>query len=161
MPKRSQCLSCGELVFVSRSSSADGPVCRPCRRQRRCGSPNGYRKGCRCDPCTEAKAAEMRRYAARRLAEGVNIYRENRSRPTRSNWIKPSERRKIYERDDWVCQICFDSVDPSLPSSHRMAATLDHIKPQSLELFPDHSPGNLRLAHRSCNSRRGAPQAAA
>jgi hypothetical protein len=35
------------------------------------------------------------------------------------------------------------------------AASLDHIIPQSMQLIPDHSPSNLRLVHRWCNSARG------
>jgi hypothetical protein len=35
------------------------------------------------------------------------------------------------------------------------APSLDHIEPQSWALIPDHSPANLRLAHRWCNSVRG------
>lgn len=62
----------------------------------------------------------------------------------------------IYERDGWTCQLCFDPVDPDLPPSDAWAATLDHIVCQSWTDEPDHSPSNLRLAHRWCNSVRGA-----
>lgn len=70
--------------------------------------------------------------------------------------ISDRDRRAIYERDGWTCQLCGDPVDPSLNRfADAMAATLDHITPRSLTLFPDDSPENLRLAHRVCNSRRG------
>lgn len=76
------------------------------------------------------------------------------------NWanaiqVSRRERLAIYERDGWTCQLCAEPVDPSLDPLHRMAATLDHIIPRALTLFPDDSPANLRLAHRSCNSARG------
>lgn len=61
----------------------------------------------------------------------------------------------IYERDGWTCQLCRDPVDPELPVHDAWAATLDHIECQSWALIPDHSPENLRLAHRWCNSVRG------
>jgi hypothetical protein len=61
----------------------------------------------------------------------------------------------IYERDDWVCQLCFEPVERGLPSSHAWSATLDHIVCQSWTEAPDHSAANLRLAHRWCNSKRG------
>lgn len=70
-------------------------------------------------------------------------------------YISPAARLEIYIRDGWQCQLCGDSVDPNLDVNHRMSATLDHIIPQSLSPEPDHSPSNLRLAHRSCNSKRG------
>lgn len=67
----------------------------------------------------------------------------------------PAERRRIYERDNWICQLCGDPVDRGLHPSDPWAATLDHIICQSWSDEPDHSPGNLRLAHRWCNSVRG------
>lgn len=84
----------------------------------------------------------------------------NACRPEKfwSNAIQISDRDRlgIYERDKWTCQLCGTPVDPSLDRfTDAMAATLDHIQPRSLTLFPDDSPENLRLAHRACNSRRG------
>lgn len=69
--------------------------------------------------------------------------------------ISDRDRLAIYERDGWCCQLCGDLVDRTLNAQHRWAATLDHIHPRSLTLFPDDSPENLRLAHRACNSARG------
>ena len=69
--------------------------------------------------------------------------------------ISPTVRLSIYERDGWDCQLCGEPVDPSLGPSHPWGATLDHIECQSWTLVPDHSPSNLRLAHRMCNSVRG------
>jgi 5-methylcytosine-specific restriction endonuclease McrA len=65
----------------------------------------------------------------------------------------------IYERDNFTCQLCNEEVDTSLHHHDRMSATLDHIIPQSWMLIPDHSEANLRLAHRVCNSMRGAEAA--
>lgn len=61
----------------------------------------------------------------------------------------------IYERDGWTCQLCGDPVDRTLHPSDPWAATLDHIVCQAWTDEPDHSPSNLRLAHRWCNSLRG------
>lgn len=74
--------------------------------------------------------------------------------------IPPDVRQSIYARDQWLCQWeqCprpFEPIDPTLPSSHKWAATLDHIECQSWVLVPDHSPSNLRTMHRLCNSERG------
>lgn len=69
--------------------------------------------------------------------------------------VTREQRLAIYERDGWVCQICHRDVEPTLHPNHTFAATLDHITPRSLTLFPDDSPENLRLAHRACNSARG------
>ena len=68
--------------------------------------------------------------------------------------VSRAERLALYERDKWTCWLCAEQVDPSLHPNDRMAATLDHVLPRSLSLFPDDSPQNLRLAHRVCNSAR-------
>ena len=78
-----------------------------------------------------------------------------RGKLNRGAKIPPALRAEIYERDGWKCQICSLPVDPDLDPQDGMAATLDHIEPQSFALIPDNGPANLRLAHRSCNSRRG------
>lgn len=72
--------------------------------------------------------------------------------------VSDSVRLAIYERDGWTCQLCSEPVDPDLPPSDVWAATLDHIVCQSWTDEPDHSPSNLRLAHRWCNSVRGDEQ---
>lgn len=69
--------------------------------------------------------------------------------------VPPRIRLAIYERDRWTCQLCSEPVDPALSSSDEWGATLDHVECQSWTLIPDHSPNNLRLAHRWCNSVRG------
>lgn len=68
-------------------------------------------------------------------------------------------RQAIYKRDKNTCKLCNERVDTTLHYTHAMSATLDHIIPQSWMLIPDHSESNLRLAHRSCNSARGASAA--
>ena len=70
-------------------------------------------------------------------------------------WISDAGRFAIYERDSWTCQLCGDPVDRTLDPKDVMAATLDHIECRSWALIPDDSSENLRLAHRSCNSKRG------
>lgn len=69
--------------------------------------------------------------------------------------ISQRARLTIYERDGWTCGICSEPVDPDAGPSDPWAATLDHIIPQSRARIPDHSPENLRTAHRWCNSVRG------
>ena len=70
--------------------------------------------------------------------------------------VTREQRVAIYERDGWTCWLCDQAVDSVLEPNDRMAATLDHVLPRSLTLFIDDSPENLRLAHRACNSARGA-----
>lgn len=69
--------------------------------------------------------------------------------------ISPKKRREIYVRDGWTCQLCDHPVSPTEHHLSDYAASLDHIIPQAFQLVPDHSPKNLRLVHRWCNSSRG------
>lgn len=79
-----------------------------------------------------------------------------RARPTSRQFkISNRDRVAIYERDAWTCQLCSEQVDPDLPPLDDWAASLDHVIPQAWQLIPDHSPANLQLAHRICNSIKG------
>lgn len=149
------------------------------------GTTNTYNKGCRCNECKAAIARVGREYAQRhKEAHGITPSQKYRPRTTPANCtecggqvrqafvpqpvcktcrqsrrrflpVTETERVAIYERDQWVCQLCDTAVDPSLPYTDKWSATLDHIECQSWALIPDHTARNLRLAHRSCNSRRG------
>lgn len=69
--------------------------------------------------------------------------------------VSPRVRAAIYERDSWTCQLCAYPVDGTLSHRDNWSGSLDHIIPQSHMLIPDHSPSNLRLVHKMCNSMRG------
>lgn len=63
---------------------------------------------------------------------------------------EPIHRHRIYERDDWTCQLCGDPVDRDAVVPHPLAPTLDHIHP--LARGGDHAEANLQLAHFLCNA---------
>lgn len=96
-----------------------------------------------------ASADSAPRYCSKTCSSAAGKYRHGKR-----FLIAPRKRLAIYERDGWVCQLCLEAVDPSLPPSDVWAATLDHIVCRSWG-EPDDSPENLRLAHRWCNSVRG------
>lgn len=95
-------------------------------------------------------------YCSTRCHEGASWRRRYDARG--EFYINPRTRQEIYARDGWTCQLCGDPVDKDAPVNTMGAPTLDHIIPQSLQLVPDHSPSNLRLAHLLCNSKRGNRQ---
>jgi len=61
---------------------------------------------------------------------------------------------EIAERDGWRCGICDRLIPRTLKVPNPRALVLDHLLPVSVG--GEHTRANLRAAHFSCNSRRGA-----
>jgi hypothetical protein len=91
--------------------------------------------------------SEERRRARNRRASKIR-----RSRGAMSGRTAFGRWRTIGTRDGWICWLCLGPVDPNENSRSRMGPTCDHIIPVSCGGSNDVS--NLKLAHRSCNSRR-------
>ncbi|MFE7717504.1 HNH endonuclease signature motif containing protein [Nocardia rhizosphaerihabitans] len=60
--------------------------------------------------------------------------------------------RDRLRRESQVCWICGRVIDLSLPYTHPMSWTADHLIPRSKG---GHLLGEMRAAHRRCNSKRG------
>jgi hypothetical protein len=136
------------LVHVGPPNFCPLPERHPARRNP--PKPRTWYAG-RCGHCGDAFvcAQPKTRYCSPACGRGAGKRRRGYFSPS------PRARRAIYERDGWVCQLCFEPVDRDLHPSAAWAASLDHIRCQSWDEKPDHSPSNLRLAHRWCNSVRG------
>ena len=61
---------------------------------------------------------------------------------------------EVYERDQWVCGICGEIVDPDCRHPDPMSPSLDHVVP--LSRGGAHVRSNVQLAHLSCNVKKGA-----
>lgn len=55
----------------------------------------------------------------------------------------------IFQRDGWICQLCFKPVSRRLKHPHPRSASLDHIVP--LSKGGAHTRTNVHLAHFRCN----------
>lgn len=60
----------------------------------------------------------------------------------------------VAARDGWDCHICGEPVDRGVHYNDDWSATLDHLIPVALGGM--HTMGNVAIAHRWCNSIRGA-----
>lgn len=60
----------------------------------------------------------------------------------------------VFERDNWICQLCGYPVSKLRGRETIDVASLDHIIP--LAKGGKHSYANTQLAHFTCNSRKGA-----
>ena len=133
------CRKCAKPVYISSTSAAE-PSCRDCSRGGH-GTVSNYRKrGCRCIECRRANAEATKAW---------------RPPAYRHHWISAADRIAIYDRDNWICQLCGERVDPEAPKLSRGYPTLDHIEPVSFALIPNHHPSNLRTACCGCNAARG------
>lgn len=126
-------------------------------QEARASKPSVFASG-RCLWCGEWFTHDTRitgvvsRYCSDKCAK--RFHKASRQRRHGRFGIPRRRRLDIYERDNWMCQLCGDPVDQALHHLDNMAASLDHIECQSWALVPNHSDANLRLAHRLCNSLR-------
>lgn len=56
---------------------------------------------------------------------------------------------EIYERDQWICQLCYKMVDKFLKFPDPFSASIDHTIP--LAQNGTHERKNVQLAHLICN----------
>jgi 5-methylcytosine-specific restriction endonuclease McrA len=141
------CVTCGE-TFKPRL--ADQRACsNKCRVRIEAPAP--------CDDCgelTEREGNQFGRFCATCSKRRARIRDRRKDKGWTLKHLLPSVR-AVATRDNYICHVCGGAVDMSLPFNDGMAATRDHIIPRSAG--GSHDPSNLKLAHRSCNSRRGAP----
>lgn len=69
-------------------------------------------------------------------------------------------RRRVFERDGWICQLCRAPINPELKGRDPMSASLDHVIPLGWPNSPGHVYGNVQAAHLKCNFSKGARRAA-
>ena len=58
-------------------------------------------------------------------------------------------RQGIFERDNFMCGLCLEPIDPTLEYPNPGSASIDHILPMSLG--GSTAPDNVQAAHLSCN----------
>jgi len=100
-----------------------------------------------------------------RAKSNVKAYRDNNSDKVRAlcavrrarvrgvdaERVSPKE---LFDRDGWVCGLCFLKVKKSLRYPHPMSASMDHIVPISTGGV--HRMSNLQCAHLICNVKKSA-----
>lgn len=93
--------------------------------------------------------AEMDR---RRRVAGNAAKHERRARETAL--IERFDPIEVYERDDWMCQICGSEVESAVLYPDPFSASLDHVI--ALSRGGDHTRQNTVLAHLRCNLMKAA-----
>lgn len=159
-----RCLNCGGAIPVPPAYPGRLMCSDACGRARKAASmlraraqrPEGLQPG-PCSDCGETTSREANGFG--RFCAGCSKRRASTRNARKSKgWslkhLLPSVQ-AVAARDNHICHVCGGAVDMSLPFNDAMAPTRDHIIPRSAG--GGHDPSNLKLAHRSCNSRRGAP----
>jgi DNA-directed RNA polymerase subunit RPC12/RpoP len=105
-----------------------------------CGDPYWsveWRPSKRCPKCSSKSLCVKRRYERQRAQTIGRKYQLS----------------AVAERDGFKCHICGKRVDMSLPGTHPLGPTADHLVPVADGGGDDE--WNVALAHRQCNVHRG------
>lgn len=127
-------------------------VCKECGTEfvTECGHPRSV--FC-CDRCAE-RHERRKEHATERHKVYMNQSKEKRKRMIRKAFVEDVDYDAVFIRDGGICKIC------GLPAFHDKlqntfwSGTIDHIVP--LSCGGEHSMDNCQLAHRICNSIKGA-----
>lgn len=154
-----RCITCGTEKPInevgSRSSGYVYSECKECRILR--GRRNYWRDHAK----TRAKAAQRwqsdhtKGVAAKYRRMHREIYRNaslRRRALIKGVPVSGVTREDIIRRDGTTCYLCGDKLDPNTPPRHPKAITIDHVL--ALARGGHHTANNLRVACKSCNSRK-------
>ncbi|MEU9065832.1 HNH endonuclease [Streptomyces sp. NPDC048306] len=103
------------------------------------GTEDQQRVTCGADECLRANARQH------------TTTRNARKRGATVETFRYSE---VFERDNWVCGICREPVDPELQFPNPGSVSLDHVHP--IARGGEHSRANSQTAHLGCNLRKSA-----
>ena len=157
-----ECRECGRL-FVARRAARPGvpATCRDeeCQRLTKNRQQRDYlstykaRHGARYEDRYEGRKI-LGRERRRRDPEGARRNDEIRRARKVGATVEVFDASEVFDRDGWVCGLCREPVVRELRWPDPGSASLDHVVP--LSLGGAHSRENTRIAHLSCNVRRGA-----
>jgi hypothetical protein len=90
-----------------------------------------------------------------RALNARQVARHGHDRPGRGSGrkfpkVRHNARRRVFERDGWICQLCHAPIDSELAFPHPGFATVDHRDPDG-----PHDPSNWQAAHLACNVSKG------
>ncbi len=104
------------------------------------------------------KVREEVRKSQRKYPEKVSEAARRRRALKAGALVERYKEQDIFERDEWICQICGKPVDPTLKSPHPLSKSIDHIiplQPRPGEPKGTDEPNNVHLAHIVCNISKG------
>lgn len=155
------CAECG-VRFAHPTAKRCSDECRKARERRRYQetfvsvaftNPEVHHTCPECgDDFVTRRYSAVRKFCSYRCSKRVS--KRIRRHALRSRPYEHVGRWEIGQRDGWICQLCRKVVDPNGGERSRMGPTLDHIVP--VAAGGCHLRSNLQIAHRWCNSKKGA-----
>jgi 5-methylcytosine-specific restriction endonuclease McrA len=97
---------------------------------------------------------EFRRFADARARATAATNRHARRIRVAAATVERFDPYDVYERDNWICQLCRAAIDPAKTWPDLQYRSLDHIIP--LAAGGEHSKSNTQAAHWICNVAKGA-----
>lgn len=154
------CQYCDSPMTTTRRTQCGKPECVKRAKAERMRE---YMRTRRADPVLATKYLDYDRKAQRKRLETVGhwrtVYPERAARTDaerrmreRAAKVEDFAPREVYERDEWVCQLCRLPIDPAIAWPDSMSPSVDHVVP--LAKGGDHSLANVQAAHLGCNSRK-------
>lgn len=111
------------------------------------------------DDFSVVERASVRKYCSELCQKKASWRKSDRARRARLQGADTQsyDRKGVFERDGWTCQVCGESVDKRTRVPHPKAATIDHIVP--LSQGGDDTRKNVQCAHFECNTNKHAGSA--
>lgn len=93
--------------------------------------------------------------ARKKAQQAIVAVRNSETRRSRLKkaFVENVDPMEVFERNNWICQLCNHPVSKIRDKRFIDIASLDHIIP--LSKGGEHSYANTQLAHLSCNIRKG------
>lgn len=144
--KHSDCRKARARAESKHISEIKPTVCKNCGNEFMPQYGNKLRKFC----SNKCGIAYARKQYRKKHPEKKSEERHRRRARLHGSKMTPIDISAIYQRDNWVCQICGKRVNPNNKYPHPLSPSLDHIIP--LSIGGTHEPRNVQLAHFRCNS---------
>lgn len=155
-----KCVDCGNS-FVSRNGrqACDGCRSRPHNPRfvagccHECGNQfiGKWHPAWPCRYCSDECETKASRRNNRRNGSRGDLHRKRARRfGVAYEWVN---RKKVFERDGYMCGICGERTDPDLEPCSPRYPTLDHVLPMALG--GGHTYSNVQCACFECNWRKG------
>lgn len=135
---------------LCRDRDYEGAAVGTSRNCRLCGSAFAPTKGTQVYCSRECRARND-------IIQNRSAYnRRNAERRARERGARIGEsftREQVFDRDGWICQLCFTPIDWTLSGRRPDAPALDHVIP--LNKGGSHAWDNVQASHMGCNGSKG------